>query len=246
MERTQHDWQHEYILSPNDYPILANNTNSTYDQFIQLRDTLIFSWKYYNDKASKKLCVWDKWDGTTTNTIEVRLPNIFRQGFNDNRASQDHIAPLLLGSYISEVPLELDSQMWNLACMINKDWRYRITHKEEIILTSWVNKVYCYVDVYRKDPNDNYQYKIPSNMKGWICVFDWEWTGSDYTLWQLFRKMTASWYIETNLFKDDILVLRMKDDTYNTSTGEPQWNNLKLQDNSNYWNIEYLDLPYNN
>ena len=58
--------------------------------------------------------------------------------------------------------------------------------------------------------------------------------------------MTASWYIETNLFKDDILVLRMKDDTYNTSTGEPQWNNLKLQDNSNYWNIEYLDLPYNN
>jgi hypothetical protein len=241
MERTQYDWQHDYMLTPNNYSISSNDADSTYDQFLTLRETLIYTWKFYNNKAGKKLCVWDKGDWTTTNTIEVWLPNIFRQSFNNDWSSTS-VEPLLLGSYISKIPSDLVSTMWNLACLIKKDWRYRITHKEEILLSTSTNKVYCYVDVYRKDVNNQYKVAI----KWWICVFDWEWTWTYYTLWQLFKKMTASWYIETDLFKDDILVLRMKDADCNSSTWEPQWNNLTIQNNSNYWNIEYLDLPYNN
>ena len=51
MERTQYDGQHDYLVTPTEYPVGANENHSTYDQFIQLRDTLIFSGKYYNDKA---------------------------------------------------------------------------------------------------------------------------------------------------------------------------------------------------
>ena len=241
MERTQHDWQHDYLVSPWDYPISANDANSTYDQFIQLRDTLIFSGKYYNDKASKKLCIWDKGDWTTTNTVEVRLPNYYRQGFNPWWQSAEN-TPLVLGKYITQIPADLISTMWTLSCLINKDGRYKIMHKEEVLLSSSTDKVYCYVDVYRKDAND--QYKIA--IKWWIAVFDWEWAGWDYTLGQLFAKMTAQWSIETDLKKGDILVLRMKDQTYNSSTWEPQGNDLNIQNDSNYWSIEYLDLPYNN
>ncbi len=241
MERTQYDWQHDYLVSPWDYPISANDANSTYDQFIQLRDTLIFSGKYYNDKASKKLCIGDKGDWTTTNTVEVRLPNYYRQGFNPWWQSAEN-APLVLGKYITQIPADLLSTMWTLSCLINKDGRYKIMHKEEILLSSSTDKVYCYVDVYRKDAND--QYKIA--IKWWIAVFDWEWAGGTYRLWDLFAKMTAQWSIETDLKKGDILVLRMKDQTYNSSTWEPQGNDLDIQNNSNYWSIEYLDLPYNN
>lgn len=241
MERTQYDWQHEYLVTPWEYPIRANDANSTYDQFIQLRDTLIFSGKYYNDKASKKLCIWDKGDWTTTNTVEVRLPNYYRQDFNPWWQSAEN-PPLALGKYITKVPIDLLSTVWKLSCLINKDGRYKIMHKEEILLSSSTDKVYCYVDVYRKDAND--QYKIA--IKWWICVFDWEWAGWDYTLGQLFSKMTAQWSIETDLKKWDVLALRMKDQTYNSSTREPQGNDLNIQNNSNYWSIEYLDLPYNN
>lgn len=241
MERTQYDWQHDYLVTPWEYPIRANDADSTYDQFIQLRDTLIFSGKYYNDKASKKLCIGDKGDWTTTNTVEVRLPNYYRQGFNPWWQSAEN-APLVLGKYITQIPADLLSTMWTLSCLINKDGRYKIMHKEEILLSSSTNKVYCYVDVYRKDAND--QYKIA--IKWWIAVFDWEWAGGTYRLWDLFSKMTAQWSIETDLYKGDILVLRMKDQTYNSSTWEPQGNDLNIQNNSNYWSIEYLDLPYNN
>ena len=241
MERTQYDWQHDYLVTPWEYPIRANDADSTYDQFIQLRDTLIFSGKYYNDKASKKLCIWDRGDWTTTNTVEVRLPNYYRQDFNPWWQSAENI-PLALGKYITQIPSDLISTMWTLSCLINKDGRYKIMHKEEVLLSSSTDKVYCYVDVYRKDAND--QYKIA--IKWWIAVFDWEWAGWDYTLGQLFSKMTAQWSIETDLKKGDILVLRMKDQTYNSSTWEPQWNDLNIQNNSNYWSIEYLDLPYNN
>ena len=41
MTRNQIDWEHDYLLSPNDYPINDNEAHSTYDQFIQLRDTLL-------------------------------------------------------------------------------------------------------------------------------------------------------------------------------------------------------------
>ncbi len=242
MERTQYDWQHQYLATPTEYPISANENHSTYDQFIQLRDTLIFTWKYYNDKASRKLCVGDKGDGTTTNTIEVWLPNYFRQWIQPDWVTNPP-TPSILWTYITAVPADIkaqDSRFWELSCMIQKDWHYRIMHKEEILLSSGVDKVYCYVDIYRKD---SLWYKIA--YPWWVAVFDWEWAWWDYKLWELFRKMTAIGEQERDLLKWDILVLRMKDATYNPSTWEPTGNNLTIQNDSNYWSIEYLDLPYN-
>ena len=243
MERTQYDWQHQYLLTPNEYPISANEAHSTYDQFIQLRDTLIFTWKYYNDKPSRKLCVGDKGDGTTTNTIEVWLPNYFRQGIQPNRASW-WFTTNVLWKYVTEVPADIkaqDSRFWELSCMINKDWHYRIMHKEEILLSSPVDKVYCYVDVYRKD----WQWNYVIQYKWWVAVFDWEWAWWDYRLGDLFKKMTALGEQERDLLKWDILVLRFQDWTYDATTWEPTWNPLTIQQDSNYWSIEYLDLPYN-
>lgn len=230
MERTQYDWQHEYLLTPWEYPIKANETHSTYDQFIQLRDTLVFSGKYYNSKAWLRLVI-----GDTEETVEVMERQFYRKNIFPD---QD---PLILSNTITEPTWELAPLFWPYKCIINKDGRYRIIHKEEIRLSSSTDKVYCYVDLYRKDEND--QYKIA--IKWGICVFDWEWAGWDYTLWDLFKKMTAYWYLETDLKKGDILVLRMKDQTYNASTREPQGNDLTLQNDSNYFSVEYIDLPYN-
>lgn len=255
MERTQYDWQHQYLVTPPEYPISANENHSTYDQFIQLRDTLIFTWKYYNDKASRKLCVGDKGDGTTTNTIEVWLPNYFRQWIQPDWAANPP-TPSILWTYITAVPADIkaqDSRFWELSCMIQKDGHYRIMHKEEILLNANTNKVFCYVDVYRKDGQWNYQIQY----KWWVAVYDWEWNTSLTTSWtdpnwtvaitlgKLFKKMTAIAEQERDLLKWDILVLRMKDWPHDPSTWEPTGNNLTLQQDSNYWSIEYLDLPYN-
>ena len=259
MERTQYDWQHDYLLTPWEYNISANENHSTYDQFIQLRDTLIFTWKYYNDKASRKLCVGDKWDWSTTNTIEVWLPNYYRQSIQPDWSTGGFTTGVL-GNYITAVPADIkswDSRFWELSCMINKDGHYRIMHKEEILLSSSVNKVFCYVDVYRK--NTQQQYEI--QYKWGVAVYDREWNTSlswstswtdpnwsctvPITLWKLFKKMTAIAEQERDLKKGDILVLRFQDWTYDTTTWEPTWNPLTIQQDSNYWSIEYLDLPYN-
>jgi hypothetical protein len=56
--------------------------------------------------------------------------------------------------------------------------------------------------------------------------------------------MTALWEQERDLLKWDILVRRMKDWPHDPTTWEPTWNDLQVQDYSNYWSIEYLDLPY--
>lgn len=284
MQRDLYDWQHDYNATPKDYPITDNSRPATYDQFIQLRDTLIFTWKYYNDKATRKLCVWDKWDWTTTNTIEVREPKIFRQSFEPNWSTSPEtditsgILPEWTWKFINfpDADPSLLAQIGPLSCQIQREWRYRIIHKEEILLEPTTNKVCCYVDIYRK--NDQDQREIP--YKGWIAVFDWEWWREDdnthfkktfawtfswttswtdpngscswttstvvtLTLGDLIQKMTAFWYMERDLQKGDILVLRMKDKWADEQTGEPQWNDLKLQQRSNYRSIEYIDLPYN-
>ena len=237
---------YNYDLIPQEYDITENHVDSTYNQFIQLRDTFIFSKKKYPGKAGKRLIVGDKWDWTDTWTIEVRENNFYRQDFQPTRASGDietHALPEPSGKYVTDVPASLKTDyptFWNLCCMINKDGRYRIVHKEEVKLTSATDKVYCYVDVYRENAGT---YEIL--YKWWIAVFDREWAGWDYTLGDLFKKMTAFGYQERDLKKGDILVLRMKDEMHDISTGEPQGNDLDIQIDSNYRSIDYLDLPYN-
>jgi hypothetical protein len=43
MHWIQEDGQHDYLATPQEYPFSNNEPHSTYDQFIQLRDTLIFT-----------------------------------------------------------------------------------------------------------------------------------------------------------------------------------------------------------
>jgi hypothetical protein len=40
-----------------------------------------------------------------------------------------------------------------MVAVIKKDGRYKLIHKEEILLTPTTNKVFCYIDVYREDTN---------------------------------------------------------------------------------------------
>lgn len=220
---------YNYDLIPEQYDISRNKSTNTYDQFIMLRDTLVYSKKYYQGKAWLKLVIWD-----SEETIEVLERQVFRQNIQPDSVTT-------IWTAVTQTTWDLATQFGTNSVIINKNWRYRIVHKEEIMLSSSTNKVYCYVDLYRKDNTDTYKIAI----KWWICVFDWEWSGWDYTLGQLFKKMTAYWYIETDLRKDDVLVLRYKDADCNPSTWEPQGNNLTLQNDSNYWNVEYIDLPYN-
>lgn len=48
---------YNYDLLPKGYEITENDVVSTYNQFIQLRDTFIFSKKKYPGKAGKRLIV---------------------------------------------------------------------------------------------------------------------------------------------------------------------------------------------
>ena len=264
MERIQNDWQHDYLVTPPEYPVTSNEAHSTYDQFIQLRDTLIFSGKYYNDKAWKRLIVWDKWDWTTTNTIEVWQNNYFVQRFESaTNVSDPQYQPTPSWKYItapdSTFPPEMLAQVWPLCCQIQKDGHYRIVHKEEVLPQAWKDKVFCYVDIYRLN---NWVWEIP--YKWWVAVFDWQgsfskaftWTTSwtdpngsctvtvSFKLWDIIQKMTAFGYMERELLKWDVLVLRTKDWPHDPSTWEPTGNDLTLQTSSNYWSVEYLDTPY--
>lgn len=282
MAWNQIDWKHEYLVNPTEYPINDNEAHSTYDQFIQLRDTLIFTNKYYNDKADRKLCVWSKFDWSTTNTIEVLLPNKFKQSFQPDwkENPEESITTWILGKYVtipdSTVPTEIVSQAWPLCCQIQRDWQYQLIHKEQVLLETTTNKVCCYIDIYRK--NAQWVREIP--YKWWVAVFDWEWWREDdnthfkktftgtfsgttswtdpngscsgscsvvvqFTLWDIIQKMTAFGYMERDLKKWDFLVLRMKDKGADETTGEPQGNDLKLQRDSNYWSIKWIDPSEN-
>lgn len=232
MQRIQYDWNHDYLATPWEYPIDNNELHSTYDQFIQLRDTLIFSGKYYNDKAGAKLVVW-----ASKETIEVMYRNWYVLRYQT--PSDMNVEIYSAWPYVTRDQNQL-SRFWPLHCVIQKDWRYRIAHKEEILLQSWQDKVYCYVDTYRKDSQWNYQLLF----QWWSAVFDWEWAWWDCTLADLFKKMTAFGYMDRDLKAWDVLVLRMKDEEADAQW-EPQWNDLTLQPVSNWWSVEYIDLPLN-
>jgi hypothetical protein len=62
MERLLEDGKHDYKATPGEYPISNNNSPATYDQFITLRDVLVFSNKYYADKAGRSLIIGTKLD----------------------------------------------------------------------------------------------------------------------------------------------------------------------------------------
>lgn len=239
----------KFDTQPQVYDISNNEVHSTYDQFLSLRDTLIFSEKKYTGKAWCKLIVWEQEE-----TIEIEWNNRRKMAFEPWREDdiQNKISLETEWPYV-EWLAEQTAQDKFMACEIKKDWRYRIIHKEEILPTADTKKVYCYVDLYRMNEQGQYALLI----KWGIAVFDralnvtktfntsgtqpnWTCTVS-FTLWDLLQKVTSFWYIERDLKEWDRLVLRMKDAEISEDWTNP-WNNLKLQQRSNFRSVEYIGL----
>lgn len=271
MERTQYDWQHDYLATPWEYPISNNEAHSTYDQFIQLRDTLIFSGKYYNDKPWAKLIVWEQCE-----TIEVQYKNrakmSFQPDYRTNPERQvnpwDNSSPTasmtlqeewgyvtwLWDPHLSQEDQDIAQLFWNDAMMafkINKDWHYVMFHKEEILLQPDSKKVYCFLDWYKYtwDPTSPYpQTWTP------IAVFDWEWQFS-----KTFSVSTSQWSGSCTVsFKLWDIMQKMTAFGYNErnlnkkdvlvlkcidNEKDQNPNELVYQTHSNFVQINYTDLP---
>ena len=273
MERTQYDWQHDYLATPWEYPISNNEAHSTYDQFIQLRDTLIFSGKYYNDKAWAKLIVWEQCE-----TIEVQYKNRAKMSFQpDYRTNPERqVNPWDNSSSTAAMTLQEEwgyvTWLWSLnlsqedqdiaqlpqfandammAFKINKDWHYVMFHKEEILLQPDSKKVYCFLDWYKYtwDPTSPYpQTWTP------IAVFDWEWEFS-----KTFSVSTSEWSGSCTVsFKLWDIMQKMTAFGYNErnlnkkdvlvlkcidNEKDQNPNELVYQTHSNFVQINYTDLP---
>ncbi len=226
MERTLYDWQHDYRATPSEYPIEDNNRPATYDQFITLRDTLIFSNKYYADKAGRSLIIGTKLDGTPTDTIEIREPNLSRMSFQpwyeSHPTDENYLKDETKWTYVKSW------HSWStnpLCCEIMKDGRYRISHKEQFVdLDSSITRVHSFVKQHT------------GNTEISRAVFDWEWS----TAWE-FNRITAYGYVECDLHKWDwleLLILDQNDNHISSST----W---RLWQNANWRSVEYIDLAYN-
>ena len=186
MERLLEDWQHEYRATPNEYPISNNDRPATYDQFITLRDTLVFSNKYYADKAGRSLIIWTKLDWTPTDTIEIREPNMVRLDFEPWGA----VTPYPAWQYVTT--------WWHtwISCEIVKKGRYRIQHKEQFnSIPSSVTRIHSYVLQHKPDGTTQPR-----------AVFDWEWN----TPWEI-KRLTSFGYVECDLNKWDWLELKIED-----------------------------------
>lgn len=215
MTRVLEDWQHEYRATPMEYPISDNNRPATYDQFMTLRDTMVFSNKYYADKAGRSLIIGTKLDWTPTDTIEIREPNMFYQTFQPWGTTDDD------GSVGSYVKTKTDGSNAK-SCEIVKTWRYRLQHKEQFRnISSDITRIRCYIVQHKTDWTTQNR-----------AIFDWEWNTPWEMLW-----MTAFGYTECNLNKWDWLELVMEDQNGNDIQSATTYD-------SNWWMVEYIDLAY--
>jgi hypothetical protein len=222
MQRDLFDWEHEYKATPSEYPIQDNSRPATYDQFITLRDTLIFSNKYYADKAGRSLIIGTKLDGTPTDTIEIREPNLSKMAFEPGYTSSSWIRDETQGAYVTAGYSQSSNP---LSCTINKDGRYKICHKEQFIDldSAWITRVHTLVRQHHWNETIT------------RAAFDWEWSTAGEI-----KRLTSYGYVECNLSKGDWLELLMLDEN------DSPISSSYLQTNSNWWHVEYIDLAYNN
>ena len=213
MQRIQDDSTKN--LTEWEYPISDNVRPATYDQFITLRDTLVYTNKYYGSSAWRSLIIWTKLDWTPTNTIEIREPNIMKMSVEPDGS-------LYWGDSVWEYVVAWQHP-WYVACDIVKKWRYRLQHKEQFNdINSSITRIHSYIVQHKSD------WTTVSR-----AVFDWEWN----TPWEI-KRITAFGYIECDLDKDDWLELKVEDQSWNDITSA-------MADNSNWWMVEYIDLAYN-
>lgn len=227
MKRDQQDLWHEYLATPPEYSISSNEAHSTYDQFIQLRDTLIQCNKYYADKAWRSLIIWATADWKTTNTIEIFEPNYLIQTFQpwyeddltliDTLHWWNHIEPIQT----------IDNRLcWEII----RTWRYRLQHKEQFVKlnVAGITRVRSYILHHYKINNHTVRTTTER------AVFDWE-RDAVGTI----KRLTAYWYVEVDMEKWDWVEFCMVDQNNNHIDSTNY-----TQNDSEWRSIEYLDLPY--
>jgi len=185
MEWIQQENMHDYRLVPSEFPISDNDRRATYDQFMSLRDTLVYSNKFYGNNAGRSLIIGMKTDGNPTNTIEIWEPNIATVKFDN-----DWTTPEIVGKYTKEWT------HWWISCEIVTGWRYVLQHKEQFNnIDSSITRIHTYI----------LQHKVDWTTQP-RAVFDWEWD----TPWEI-KRLTAFGYVECDLEKWDWLELIMLD-----------------------------------
>lgn len=197
-----------YDITPQEFPISDNIRTATYDQFMTLRDTMVYSNKFYWDNAWRSLIIGRKTDWNPTNTIEIWEPNISRVSFDENWTTAE-----TLGRYITT--------WWHswVSCEIVTSGRYVLQHKEQFD---------------NIDQNITRIHTLILHHHGWLntarAVFDWEWN----TPWEI-KRLTAFGYVECDLNKWDWLELVMKDQNdsdipFSELQGNSNWMMVEYKD----------------
>lgn len=233
MDRLQEDWQHQYRATPLEYPISNNEAHSTYDQFIQLRDTLIMSNKYYADSAWRSLIIWTKLNGDPTGTIEIWKPNICKLSFEPGR--ENDISKIDFSDVHWEyITVPSSHSNIKLSCDIQKDWRYVLQHKEQLInIPSSITRVTAYIMQHKRVVTIENNQEVVSYQDIPRAVFDWE-----RDEWGMFSRMTSFGYVECDLAKGDWCELIIEDQNQDPISS------TYIQPNSNWFSVEYKDLAY--
>lgn len=170
--RVQNEGQHQYLVSPTGLDPTTERLESTYDQFLQLRDTLIYSEKKYKGKAWSKLIVWEKEE-----TVEILWKNGFKLSFEPNIAPETTSINYHEWPYVEYTPTEWDfstgkflqthgydyakwvQNFWLISCRILKGGNFRIEYKVQVWsgatpIPAGTTKIYAFVIRY-KFLNDN-------------------------------------------------------------------------------------------
>ena len=219
---------YNYDILPKQFDISQPKLMNVYDQFMQLRDTLVYSKKTYSWKAGSVLVIWD-----TEETVEVITRNRFLQKLNPNRESDpSDIQTILQGPYVTQEGIDT-STYWYASCKVTKAGYYRITHKSELTnIPQWTTKIFVYVE--RLKMNAQGGYDAPGTGQPLAVYED---VSNTYPFDELYDKKMTLGMVDTNLEEGDLLRFVVED-----QNGDPiplQWSW------SNWWTVDYTNLPLN-
>lgn len=217
---------YDYDLVAEKYDISANRSNNTYDQFIMLRDTLVYTKKTYSWKAGSVLVIWDNED-----TVEVIIRNRWIQKLNPDRETDpDAIQSVLQGPYIIKEWID-ESVYGPASCKVTKSGYYKLTHKEELVnIPAGTTRVQWYIE--RLPMNSQWGNALPGTGTK-LAAYDM--ISNQMNIDEMYTEMTVQWMVDTNLEEWDILMFHIVDQNGDS---------LPLQTyRSNRWTVDYINLP---
>lgn len=219
---------YNYDILPKQFDISKPKLTNVYDQFMQLRDTLVYSKKTFSWKAGSVLVI-----GDTEETVEVIIRNRFLQKLNPNREHDSNdIQTILQWPYVTTY--DIDTITYGPAvCKVTKAWYYRITHKTEIEnLPAGTTRIRVYVE--RLKMNAQWWYGQPGSGTP-LALYDDE--SNTIPLDELYSSKTTIGTVDANLEEWDLLRFVAEDQNGNS---------LPLrQYRSNRWTVDYINLPLN-